>query len=427
MAVVQEKIVANRNSGLPDDNSPEEKRRRFRKMLRSSLKAYLFIAPALLILFVFHFLPIIYAFFLSLYKRISAVKGIVPPAENFAGFDNYRKLLFDDPEWWNAFWNTVGYALLSVTLGIAAALGVALMLDKVVKGKNVYRTLYFIPYVTSLVAVAFVWNLILAPFASNALVRPNPDRPGGLVNWVFAALGIPMQRWRLDDRGFLKVLFDNGEPGPDWVVLVIKVVIFGALLALATWIYRNLVGSLWNWVVGLLYAAITLVGWTIVVELGHLFSWDGVWGGPSMAMVTMVLISVWQILGFNIVLILAGLTSISRELYDAAKIDGARGWSMFSKMTFPLLSPTLFFMLIVGTIGAFQSFTLFFAIYNGSSTNKSTQVLSIFYYDVAFGRGQGSENSGFGYASTIVMMMLVIIMTISFVQQRLLGKRVNYD
>ncbi|NWJ45400.1 MAG: sugar ABC transporter permease [Chloroflexi bacterium] len=427
MATVQEKLVTANKIELPGENSAEVKRRKFRKMLRSSLKAYLFIAPALIILFFFHFMPIIYAFFLSLYKRISAVKGIVPPAENFAGFDNYSKLLFDDPDWWNAFWNTLGYVALSVFLGIAAALGVALMLDKVTKGKNLYRTLFFLPYVTSLIAIAAVWNIIFAPFSSNALTRANPDRPGGLANWVFAAIGIPMQRWRLDDRGILKLIFDNGGRGPDVGTLAIKLVLLAGLMSFIVWLYRHFEGGIWNWLTGLLTTFAALVGWSVIVELAHFFTWDSFWGGPSMAMFTMVIISTWHILGFNTVLLLAGLTNISRELYDAAKIDGARGWQMFTKMTIPLLSPTLFFMVVVGTIGAFQSFTLFFAIYNGSSTNRSTTVLSIFYYDVTFGRGSGSDTSGFGYSSTIVMMMLVIIMGISFVQQRILGKRVNYD
>src|SRR4051794_15719767 len=80
-----------------------------RKKLRGSLKAYLFIAPAMLFLFFFNFFPIVYAIFLSLYQRISVVKGVIPPAENFGGLANYTRLL-GDPDWWNAFFNTMAYA-----------------------------------------------------------------------------------------------------------------------------------------------------------------------------------------------------------------------------------------------------------------------------------------------------------------------------
>ena len=119
MATVQIKPAAAPQTGLISDE--ERKRRKRQKMLRSSLKAYLFIAPAVIILFFFHFVPIFYAFFLSLYKKISAVRGIIPPSENFGGFDNYGRLL-SDSNWWNAFFNTMGYAVGVVTLGMAASL-----------------------------------------------------------------------------------------------------------------------------------------------------------------------------------------------------------------------------------------------------------------------------------------------------------------
>ena len=95
-----------------------------RKKMKSSFKAYLFIAPAMVFLFFFNFFPIIYAFFLSLYQRISVVKGIIPPAENFAGLANYGRLL-SDPDWWNAFFNTIGYVCGSVFFGLVVSLGIA--------------------------------------------------------------------------------------------------------------------------------------------------------------------------------------------------------------------------------------------------------------------------------------------------------------
>jgi multiple sugar transport system permease protein len=405
-------------------DSEEMRRKRFQKKLRTTLKAYLFIAPAVIILFLFHFAPIFYAFFLSLFERISVVRGLIPPAENFAGFNNYLTL-FQDEDAWGAFFNTLGYATGVVFFGLAASLGIALLLDKVRVGKNFYRTAFFLPYVTSLVAVGTVWNLIFAPFASNALVRPNPERPGGLLNWIFSVFGIPMQRWLLDDRGIFRILFFNNQQF-DFVAFVIRVGLVAALIAGSVLLGRTIGGALGSWLTGLILAVATLVGWSALVELGHLGTWEGFLGGPSLAMLCMIIISVWHGLGFQIVLILAGLTSVSRELYEAARMDGAQGWSMFSKMTIPLLSPTLFFLLIVGTINAFQTFTLFFTIYGNRGTG-STSVLATFYYDAAFGRGSGQITAGFGYASAIVLCMLVLIMSISYFQQAVLSKRVNYD
>ena len=395
-----------------------------RKKLRGSLKAYLFIAPAMLFLFFFNFFPIIYAFFLSLYQRISVVKGIIPPAENFAGFSNYTRLL-TDPDWWNAFFNTIGYVFGSVFFGLVVSLGIALLLDKVKSGKEFYRVAFFLPYVTSLVAVATVWYIIFSPYASNALVKPNPDRPGGLVNWVFAAVGIPMQRWLIDDRGIFTIIFANGGR-VDWLSGLIRLGIVAALIAVAVVAYRRLNHATGVWVSAVLAGLALLVGWTVLVELAHLFPWTGWTGGPSIAMVAITIVAVWYSLGFNIIILLAGLTNISRELYDAARIDGARGWSMLISMTIPLLSPTLFFLLIVNTISAFQAFTLFFAILPSGPT-KSVQVLSTFYYEVTFKRGSGTDTSGFGYSSTIVVFMLLLIIGINQLQQRILAKRVNYD
>lgn len=395
-----------------------------RKKLRSSLKAYLFIAPAMVFLFIFNFFSIIYAFFLSLYERISVVKGIIPPAENFAGLSNYAHLL-TDPDWWNAFFNTIGYVFGSVFFGLVVSLGIALLLDKAKSGKEFYRVAFFLPYVTSLVAVATVWYIIFSPYASNALVKPNPDRPGGLVNWIFAAVGIPMQRWLIDDRGLFTIIFANGGR-VDWLSGLIRLVLVGVLIAGTVIAYRRLNHATGVWVSAVLGAIALGVGWTVLVEVAHLFPWTGWTGGPSIAMVAITIVAVWYSLGFNIILLLAGLTNISRELYDAARIDGARGWSMLISMTIPLLSPTLFFLLIVNTISAFQAFTLFFAILPSGPT-RSVQVLSTFYYEVTFKRGSGTDTSGFGYSSTIVVFMLLLIVGVNQLQQRVLAKRVNYD
>lgn len=402
----------------------ERKRRKRQKMLRSSLKAYLFIAPALIILLVFHFFPLFYSFFLSLYKRISAVRGLVPPPENFGGFDNYVRLA-NDPNFWNAFFNTLGYAVGVVFFGMAASLAVALMIDKITVGKNFYRTAFFLPNVTSLVAAAVVWKLIFGPYSPNAFARPNPNNPNGLLNWIFSAVGIPMQRWLLDDRGILAIIFNNGQR-VDFISALVRIVIIALLVAGAIWIGRNYSAAWVGWTTGIMLIAAGLLGWSVIVELAHAFNWNGGLAGPSLAMVCVIIISIWHSLGFNVIILMAGLTNISRELYESAQLDGARGWSMFWRMTLPLLSPTLFFLLIVSTISAFQSFTVVYGIY-GASPNNSTTVLSLFYYITAFRSGSGADTSGFGYASTIIMVMLVLIMLLSYFQQQVLGKRVHYD
>jgi ABC-type sugar transport system permease subunit len=476
--------------------TPQQRLRR--KKIRASLKAYLFIAPAFIILTVFHFLPIFYAFFLSLYRRISVVKGLVPPAENFGGFSNYGTL-FSNASFWNAFFNTLGYAVGVVGLGLLLALGLALLLDKVQEGRNFYRTAFFLPNVTSLVAIGAVWKVMFTSYSSTALAKANPNHPGGVLNWLFSGFGLPMQRWLLDERGIFTLLFNDGKvvnppTSIDWpltiVEVVLAVVIFGlvtmvnrgdqretlgrvvgglaiilALPVAAFWLYLfglqliNLPGSpigslivlavllvaaFWfysqlpdirknwfNWAT----SYITVVGVVAVISallnLAHGIAWNSWLSGPSLAMVCIITIAIWHSLGFNVVILLAGLTNIPRELYEAARLDGARGFAMFRSMTVPLLSPTLFFLLITSTISALQSFTIIYAIFytvgNSTTIPKTVNVLGVYYYQAAFGGGSDSDITGFGYASTVVIFMLVFILLLTYIQQQVLAKRVNYD
>lgn len=476
--------------------TPEQRRRR--KKLRASLKAYLFIAPAFIILLVFHFLPIFYAFFLSLYRRISVIKGLIPPAENFTGFGNYGTL-FSNPDFWNAFFNTVGYAIGVVVLGILLALGLALLLDKVQEGRDFYRTAFFLPNVTSLVAIGAVWKVMFTSYSTTALAKANPNHPGGVLNWIFSGFGLPMQRWLLDERGVFTLLFNDGKTANpstdiDWTTTVIEAALAGfifglvyltnrtsqranlervigvaalllalplagfwllqlgvqiinfadnpissalviiLLLAVAFWLYSQLPDIRKNWVS---WASnyLIIIGVVAVISaifnLAHGIKWIGWLSGPSLAMFCIIIIAIWHSLGFNVVILLAGLTNISRELYEAARIDGARGFAMFWRMTVPLLSPTLFFLLVISTITAFQSFTVIYAIFYTSSNSttipRTVNVLAVYYYQAAFGGGSDSDINGFGYASAIVMFMLVFILGLTIVQQYVLGKRVNYD
>ncbi len=499
MATVQNKPLLTTNSEISTAEEQQLKRRKFNKKLRRSFKAYLFIAPAFIILVVFHFLPIFYAFFLSLYKRISVVKGIVPPSERFAGFYNYETL-FNNGEFWNAFFNTIGYAAGVVIIGLLLALGMALLLDKVQEGRNFYRTAFFLPNVTSLVAVAAVWKVMFTSYSSTALAKPKLDHPGGLLNWIFSGFGLPMQRWLLDERGIFNLIFNDGKQGAianydiNWLAVVLELglalLIFGLIIAIgrniqrpqlervmgglglllalpivALWVYLMVV-EIVNFVDSPLGSGIVIIlllgaaywlyiqlpsirknwyGWAsnysiavgigaVLAVLGNLAKggqWNGWLSGPSLSMFCIIAIAIWHSLGFNIVILLAGLTNISRELYEAARLDGAQGFAMFWRMTVPLLSPTLFFLLIISTISALQSFNLIYAIFinGGNSTTipHTISVLATYYYQAAFGGGSDSDVNGFGYGSAIVIFMLIFILSLTLIQQQLLGKRVNYD
>jgi ABC-type sugar transport system permease subunit len=146
---------------------------------------------------------------------------------------------------------------------------------------------------------------------------------------------------------------------------------------------------------------------------------DGLLAGPSLALVTVALVSVWYSVGFNTVIALAGLTTIPVELYEAARIDGAQRWHLFRYITLPLLTPTLLFLLIIETIRSFQSFDFFYQMMRGSPV-PNAKVVTIFLYE------QGFKSFNLGYAAAIGLLLFVIIFVLTLVQFRATRDRVVY-
>ncbi len=128
---------------------------------------------------------------------------------------------------------------------------------------------------------------------------------------------------------------------------------------------------------------------------------------------TIALINVWRHMGYTALLIFAGLQSIPESVYEAGRVDGASEWSMFRKITIPLLRPILALVLIMTVIGSFQVFDTVAVTTSGGPVNSS-RVLQLYIYDMAFGRFQ------FGYASALSVALLVILLIVSIIQYRLM-------
>lgn len=129
------------------------------------------------------------------------------------------------------------------------------------------------------------------------------------------------------------------------------------------------------------------------------------------AMVAVILMTVWGRTGFNMVIYLAGLQGISPELHEAAELEGANGWQRFRAITFPLLGPSTFFLLIINVIYSFQVFDLVFVLTGGGPGN-STEMLTNYAYDTAFGPGNRAQ----GYGATIGMVLLVLMLAFTAAQ-----------
>jgi multiple sugar transport system permease protein len=324
-----------------------------------NVEGYAYVMPALIILLIFQFFPIIYAFVLSLH-RVFIFRGFLPSPATEVGFKNYTNLL-TDPTFWQAFANTVWYAVGTVTLGLGIALALALLLSRPIKGIGVYRTLYFLPYITSLVVSGIVWQWLFR--------APDGRGPGGLINYFLSFFGRNTSDFLGESRGIFKLAVQG---------------IFGS-----------------------------------GVNVPPLLE------GPSLALCVIILLAVWYIVGFNVVVFMAGLGNIPKELYDAARVDGAEGWKLFRYITWPLLTPTTFFLLVVSTIGAFQAFTPIYVTAmpppGSGAPAGTTLTLTIMFYNAAF----KYSNQGLGYSSTIAMVLFVLLIALAIFQLRFIGRRVQ--
>lgn len=174
-------------------------------------------------------------------------------------------------------------------------------------------------------------------------------------------------------------------------------------------------------------AAIAMVWrWLFNSEFGllnHMFGVNVEWiSNPSIAVFSIAVIGIWSIIGYNMVLFLAGLQEIPRDYYEAADIDGASGVRQFFNITIPLLSPTIFFVTITRVIGGLQVFDLIFMVMdkNNPALYKTQSIVYLFYQNSFY------ENNK-GYGSTIVVLLIVIIMIITVFQMIAQKKWVHYN
>ena len=147
----------------------------------------------------------------------------------------------------------------------------------------------------------------------------------------------------------------------------------------------------------------------------------GFWAGPSVAFVAIMVMSIWHLLGYQIVVILAGLQNIPKEYYEAAQLDGASWWQQQRYITWPLLSPTTFFLATLGLIGAFQVFTQVLIMTPTGGVLQDTLTITLYLYN------KGFRDSDFSYASAIAMVVFVMILALTVVQQRALERKVTYE
>lgn len=277
-----------------------------RRLIDNQTKWFLiFISPWLVGFILFYALPIIASFGFSLFDF-----NLVNPEEaKYIGFGNWRRALFEDPQVPQAFLVTFKFAFITLPVGLIFSMAVALVLNSPkLWGKNLFRTLFYMPTVFPFVAAVLIWAGIL-------------NEQSGWINLFLKSIGLESVRWLAD---------------------------------------------------------------------------------PSVIYFTYTLLGIWAI-GNTILITLAGLQGVPTVLYEAAEIDGAGYWPRMFNVTLPIISPVIFYNLVLGVIGLMQYFLQPFVMNGGSGyPDGSTRFIMIYFYKQAF------NFFNMGYGATLAWLIFLV-------------------
>ena len=289
---------------------------RSNKKRREYLENFLFTIPAVILVCIVMYIP----FVMSGYYSLTEWNGIAKEPL-FIGLKNFSEIFSGKVEFLSSLWFTVRYTLLFVIMSNVIALALAVALTKKFPLVNVYRSLFFIPYIMSMTIVGFIW----------------------------------------------KFIFTSG---------------FKSLFAMTGW-------SFWN------------------------FSWLG---DPKLAFFSVTLVGVWQSLGFYIVLYIAGLQAVPREVLEAATVDGASGSQSFFKVTLPLLGPSMTTCIFMSLTNGLKVFDIILALTKGGP-GTSTYSATLQIYNDAFTKNM------YGLGSAEAMLYFFAVLVITQVVLRLMSKK----
>ena len=303
--------------GRPDDlpNLAETRLPRMRRLRGGGLRrahtmtAAMFLLPNTVLVLLFLLVPLVLSFYYS-FQKLDSFGG-----SQFLGINNYVDL-FSDSTFWRTMLNTAVFTVLTVPVGMAIGLGLAVLLNGVLPGRILYRSIIIIPLVISGVATGVLGTWMF-------------DQYNGFFNNLLAAIGLPTVDWSSD-------------------------------------------------------------------------------GTASMA--SLVIMTLWQRVGFDMLIYLAGLQGVSPELGEAASIDGATAWQRFRRITVPMLGPSTFFLLIMNMLYSFQVFDTVFAMTRGGPGDATTTV-GVYAYQQSFD-DHGPQLLGYGAAIGIVIYLITLLITV---------------
>ena len=296
-------------------------------MEKRNLKAWLYLLPAILFLGVFMVYPLvdvlIYSFEEGYNSAAQTSFGI--------GFYNYSYVLHD-PYFLGALKNTMILVFITVPLSTLISLGISVALASIKRLRELFQTIYFLPYVTNTLAVGLVFMVLFKPTAYT----------DGVVNAVLSVFG-------MSPIDFIT--------GPYWAKMLV-----------------------------------------------------------------LCIYTIWVVMPFKILILTSALASVSDQYYSAAKIDGTSKWRIFTKITLPMISPTLFYLVVTGFIGAFKAYSDAVALFGTELNAAEMNTIVGYIYDMLYGDGGGFPS----YASAAAIILFIIVLTITVINLLVSKKSVYY-
>jgi ABC-type sugar transport system permease subunit len=353
--------------------------------------AYVFLVPNILVFGIFSFWPMILNFWIA----FTGGQSVLLAERPFVGLDNFRELLncpsYLDPKtcqvagfsFWTGVWNTLFFVLVQVPIMIVVALVTALILNRDIRGRGFWRAVYFYPVMLSPVVVAVIWD------------------------------------WVLKRRGILNAVLEDVVNGWNWFVgspfLLIFIFAFagsfgGSLMRdrlhgksllygrLAGFLFLSTIGvaMLWLGKSSFILPDYRPINWLIDVRSG----WPMFW---------VIFVYTWGHLGFYMLILLAGLQAIPKDLYEAAEMDGTSKSRQFWRITLPLLMPTMIVVLVLSLIRAFQVFDEVYVLTGGGPGQATKMIIQHIYESAFIG---DAKRYGIAAASSVLVAGLLLVLTL---------------
>lgn len=333
---------------------------------QEAITGYTFLAPALIIFLVFLIIPIVAAVIISFTDWNGTTPLFQAGSFQYVGLQNYADLLVQEGirqrDFFKAVQNTTYYVLGVVPTQTVLALILAVILNqRWLKARGFFRTAFYFPSITSSVVISLIFMWMFTR--------------GGLVNTAIQGL-------------FPNYQFVNWLDDPSGVIHLLLETLGVDRRSVGDWASTRIAGlTLWDWI-----------------------------SGPSVTMLTIMILNIWTTIGTMMVIFLAALQNIPAHLYEAAAIDGANAWQIFRKVTVPMLRPTIFFVVTLGLIGTFQVFDQIFVISSGGPAKTTLTIAYMVYVN-------GFDRSAMGLAAATAIVLFLIIFVFTILQRQIVGER----